>query len=149
MAIVGFQDNHGGQRRIAVQEAVGGRGLSEDPCTFMESLDYTGGELQVWSWGDGAHERLVATNVMETAPTSVVGMVNERSFPPDGGVGMSALALWSWYPKEGAEDELLFPKGAELRECKDVNGDWYHGTFMGMRGLFPAPYVRVLDNGSA
>jgi hypothetical protein len=63
---------------------------------------------------------------------------------------MRALASWSWYPKEGEGDnELLFPRGAEIRECFDVNGDWFFGVYMGAKGLFPAPYVRVLDKGPA
>jgi hypothetical protein len=83
---------------------------------------------------------------METAPTNVPDMVIEKAFPPDGGVGMKGIALWSWYPAVGADDELLFPKGAEIRECKDVNVDWFHGTYMGKKGLFPAPYVKM-DHG--
>jgi hypothetical protein len=58
---------------------------------------------------------------------------------------MTALAEWGWFPKEGADDELLFPRGAEIRECKDVNGDWWHGTYMGTQGLFPSPYVKILE----
>jgi hypothetical protein len=61
---------------------------------------------------------------------------------------MKALAMWSWYPKEeDGDNELLFPKGAEVRECVDVNGDWFWGVYMGAKGLFPAPYVKVLDKG--
>jgi hypothetical protein len=58
---------------------------------------------------------------------------------------MKCLAEWAWYPAPGADDELLFPKGALVAECKDVTEDWAHGTYMGKRGLFPSPYVRVLD----
>ena len=43
------------------------------------------------------------------------------------------------------EGELAFPRGAEVRECVDVNTDWFFGAYMGKKGLFPAPYVRVLD----
>lgn len=59
---------------------------------------------------------------------------------------MRATAGWAWYPKAGADDELLFPKGAEIREVEDVNGDWSHGSYMGVQGLLPAPYVRILDS---
>jgi hypothetical protein len=42
------------------------------------------------------------------------------------------------------EDELMFPKGAEVLEVEDVNGEWFHGLYMGKQGLFPAPYVRLV-----
>jgi len=146
MIIVGFEDNRGGQRRVVVQDLVGGRDLHEEPSKVT---DATCAELQQWSWGDKPNLKLklVTTDVMKTAPTNSPGLVIESAFPPDGGIDMTSVALWSWYPAEGADDELLFPKGAEIRECKDVNGDWFHGTYMGKRGLFPAPYVRVLDKG--
>jgi hypothetical protein len=38
----------------------------------------------------------------------------------------------------------MFPKGAEIAEVEDVNGEWFHGFYMGAGGLFPAPYVRVV-----
>ena len=34
---------------------------------------------------------------------------------------------------------------AEVREVEDVNGDWFHGSYMGAQGLFPSPYVRVVE----
>lgn len=149
MNIVGFEDKHGGQRRVIVQDIVGGRGLSEQSCSYT---DHSGAELQKWTWGDGAHIRgdgthakLVTTDVMKTAPTTMPDLVLDTAFPPDGGVGMLAVALWPWWPAPEADDELMFPKGAEIRECKNVNDDWWHGTYMGKRGLFPAPYVKILD----
>lgn len=151
MVIVGFEDSHGGQRRVVMHDLVGGRGLVQEPSTITGP---SGGELQQWSWGegthvkfDGVHKKLVTTNVMETAPTNIPDMAFEKGFPPDGGVGMKGIALWSWYPAADADDELMFPKGAEIRECKDVNKDWFHGTYMGKKGLFPAPYVMILDHG--
>ncbi|KAH8821634.1 hypothetical protein F5884DRAFT_95932 [Xylogone sp. PMI_703] len=143
MVVVGFEDIRGGQCRVIVKDLVGGRGLHEESCT-QPDLNAMG--IQKWSWADGTHMRLATTDVSKTAPTSATGMSIEKSFPPDGGVGMKCLALWSWYRNEEADDELLFPKGADIMEVKDVNGDWYHGTYMGQRGLFPAPYVRPQSN---
>ncbi|OBT63299.1 hypothetical protein VE03_07935 [Pseudogymnoascus sp. 23342-1-I1] len=144
MITVGFEDARGGQRRVVVQDRVGGRGLFEEPAKTQDAVD---AGLQQWSWADGTRARLVANNVASTAPTGNPAMT--REFPPDGGMGMRAVALWSWYPKEGeGANELLFPRGAEVREVVDVNGDWFHGSFMGAKGLFPAPYVRVLDSAS-
>ena len=55
--------------------------------------------------------------------------------------------MWSYYPEEGegGKGELLFPKGAEVREVEDINEEWYFGVYAGEKGLFPAQYVRVLD----
>lgn len=148
MVIVGFEDDRGGQRRVIVHDLVGGHSLDIEPMLYP-SADHAAPELQKWSWGqdNDTFVRLVTTDPSKVAPTSVPGLMIERSFPPDGGIGMSTLAIWSWWPAEGASDELMFPKGAEVRECKDVNGDWFWGCYMGAKGLFPAPYVRVLEDG--
>jgi hypothetical protein len=151
MVIVGFEDSHGGQRRVVVQDLVGGRGIQKEPYVDTEHAD---GSLMKWSWGDGVHIRgdhthvkLVTSDVMRTAPTHTPGLVLDTAFPPDGGVGMSGVVGWAWYPAPEGDDELMFPKGAVVKECKDVNGDWFHGTYMGKQGLFPAPYVKILDRG--
>ncbi|KAK8172401.1 hypothetical protein BKA80DRAFT_21826 [Phyllosticta citrichinensis] len=67
-----------------------------------------------------------------------------QAFPPDGGLGLRAVALWSYYPAPHVRDELAFPKGAEIREAEDINGDWFWGVYAGAKGLFPGAYVRVL-----
>lgn len=148
MIIVGFIEIGGGQRRVIENDLVGGRALHEE---LSQSLDHAGLDLQQWSWADGKFVRLVTTDVAATAPpSSSSSLTLTNKFPPDGGVGMRALVMWSWYPKEGgADDELLITRGAEVRECVDVNGDWFHGVYMGAKGLFPAPYVKVLDKGPA
>lgn len=102
-----------------------------------------GPRLQKWSWkaANGSRlERLVAVDVAATAPD-----LGTELFPPDGGAGLKAVAKWSWYPQPGTTDELLFPRGAEVREVEDVNGEWLFGSYMGAEGLFPAPYVRVIE----
>ncbi|POS84011.1 hypothetical protein EPUL_004940 [Erysiphe pulchra] len=168
MAIVGFQDKYDGQHRYIVNDMVGGRSLQQKPCTIPELTDREG--LQVWSWGDGLHVRgdnshakLVTIDVQKSTKSSSgsYSLVNKStatdSFPPDGGVGMKAIAIWAWFPSttnndkndnnnnDNDDDELFFPRGAEIRECKDVNGDWFHGTYMGRQGLFPANHVRILE----
>jgi hypothetical protein len=141
MAIVGFVAGKDGVlRRRVLEDWVGGRKLG------FEKHDALPG-LQVCYWfEDGRRmERLVTLDVAATAmdPDADVGVRSRwtNGFPPDGGSGMRALAKWAWYPAAGAEDELLFPKGAEVREIEDVNGEWFHGVYMGAKGLFPAPYV--------
>ena len=64
--------------------------------------------------------------------------------PPDGGVGLRCLAMWSWFPADGVADELAFPKNAEIREAEQINQDWFWGVYAGEKGLFPANHVRVM-----
>jgi Zn finger protein HypA/HybF involved in hydrogenase expression len=143
MIVVGFDDSRGGQRRVIVNDLVGGRTLHEEPSN---SLDHAGLDLQQWSWVEPPQMRLVTTHVAAVAPTSSAGLTLTTNFPPEGGAGMRALVQWSWYPKEGeGKDELLIPRGAEVREVVNVNGDWFYGVYMGAKGLFPAPYVRLMD----
>lgn len=101
MIVVGFEDSEAGQRRIVVEDLVGG--------VFLD--------------GDGD------------------GDAGGRAR------GMRVLALWGWWPQEGVAgaDELAFPKWAEIRECEDMNGDWYAGVYCGDRGLFPSAYVRFCE----
>lgn len=70
-------------------------------------------------------------------------------FPPSGGVGLRLLALYSYYPEDGVTDELFFPRGAEITEAEDINGDWLWGIYAGAAGLFPGGgYVQVLADES-
>lgn len=147
MVVVGFTDGKIGQWRYIAQDLVGGRGLRFEPADKPEHRE-KGLQKWVWQRGDQTAARLVTRDVSETAPSSDGSTNFTQSFPPDGGVGMKASARWGWYPKSGADDELLFPRGAEIKEIEDVNGDWYFGTYMGSRGLFPAPYVRPDQNSS-
>ena len=57
---------------------------------------------------------------------------------------MRLRARWSWWPREGATDELMFPIGAEIREAEDINGDWWVGCYAGSKGLFPNGYGRMI-----
>ncbi|KAI1494734.1 hypothetical protein F5X96DRAFT_676212 [Biscogniauxia mediterranea] len=186
MAVVGFTEGKGAQRRYIIQDIVGGRCLHMEPYESSSSSSSEQPRLQKWWWGpDHARtEKLVTTDVADTAPPLIPSSSSppppppppkspprsnnsntatatptitttspleaddngaRSGFPPDGGVGLRATAVWSWYPQPGAEDELLFPKGAEVREVEDVNGDWFFGSYMGAKGLFPAPYVRVFE----
>lgn len=137
MVIVGFQGGKGGQKRYVVHDLVGGQRLTIEPFAHDP-------RTQRWTWyeGDVKCERLVARDVAETPSQTAL---SSEAFPPDGGCGWRAVARWAWYPAAGAHDELLFPKGAEICEIEDANGEWFHGVYMGNKGLFPAPYVRVLE----
>ena len=137
--------------RIVTNDLVGGHKVTvEDVATFTASLSSpsagaAGGMIPSaagkWSWRENSEgkrsSRLRA--VMVNAQTS--------KFPPDGGFGKRCLAMWSYYPEEGegGKGELLFPKGAEVREVEDINEEWYFGVYAGEKGLFPAQYVKFLN----
>ncbi|KAI1432921.1 hypothetical protein GGR50DRAFT_671446 [Xylaria sp. CBS 124048] len=136
MSMVGFVEEDGGQRRVVLQDIVGGYGLSIE----AHEIDRT---LQRWCWyvNGSKIQRLATVDVAASPPEQLRRHGDE--FPPDGGAGSRGAAVWSWYPAPDADDELMFPRGAEVREIEDVNGDWCFGSYMGAKGLFPTPYVRI------
>ncbi len=162
MVVLAFEDLQGGQRRVVLRDLVGGWELAmenvrlpQSPATMSPPLGSasTGGvEVHKWSWAPGTKARLVSSDVAVpvtlhtwSALQAIPGLTND--FPLDGGSGMCAVAMWSWWPSENereGEGELAFPRGAQVGECVDVNTDWFFGSYMGRKGLFPAPYVRVL-----
>ncbi|KAI1106268.1 hypothetical protein F4804DRAFT_301350 [Jackrogersella minutella] len=147
MAITGFTESSLRQKRCISRDVVGGKSLRMEPyegaTSSSEEEHRQEPHLQKWSWKgqDGSRlEKFVAVDVAATAPS-----LGTELFPPDGGAGLKAVARWSWYPQADTTDELLFPKGAEIREVEDVNGEWLFGSYMGAEGLFPAPYVRIIE----
>ena len=144
MVIIGFEDSSIGQRRIIVEDLVGGHAFNNDIST-AEKIE--------WRWGEGQQRQ--AKTISKASPSSI-SITSEDSnpvappalfakYPPSGGVGMHVLAKWSWWPQEGADDELAFPKGAEIRECEDINGDWFWGVYCARKGLFPSNYGRIIE----
>ncbi|KAL2849535.1 hypothetical protein BJY01DRAFT_210465 [Aspergillus pseudoustus] len=124
-----------------------------------------------WSWKEGSERRKKTSRVRSAwnterdrdvrtpnsdpcTPTSLnpgspqspstASISNVRRFPPDGGVGLIVHAMWSWIPEERDQDELLFPRGAEITEAENINDDWYWGCYAGMTGLFPGSHVKVV-----
>ncbi|KAI1809551.1 hypothetical protein GGS20DRAFT_281038 [Poronia punctata] len=137
MSIFGFVEDKAGQMRVVMSDLVGGSRLWVEPHE-------TDRALQKWCWPSGATDvhRDVTVNVAASPPEQT------RDYPPNGGIGLRGTASWPWYPAPDAEDELMFPRGAEIREITDVNGDWCFGTYMGVKGLFPSPYVKVAASAS-
>ncbi|RWA08140.1 hypothetical protein EKO27_g6970 [Xylaria grammica] len=140
MSIIGFVEDKGGQSRVITQDIVGGCGLSIED----HESDQT---LQKWCWygGGSKAQRLVTVDV----GTTLAGQQQQdQDFPPDGGAGLRGYAVWPWYPASNADDELMFPRGAEVREIEDVNGDWLYGSYMGAKGLYPTQYVKITSPGA-
>ncbi|KAB8077219.1 hypothetical protein BDV29DRAFT_168581 [Aspergillus leporis] len=113
-----------------------------------------------WSWKEGAERRKKASRLRaplasshsdrtnthsepSTPTTPAQNTSSSRRFPPDGGVGLVVHALWPWYPEAGVQDELMFPRGAEITEAENINDDWYWGCYAGATGLFPGTHVFV------
>ncbi|KAM3517500.1 hypothetical protein NHJ13051_008920 [Beauveria bassiana] len=133
MVVIGFAPGEVGHWRFIERDLVGGRKLRIEPVADESQSDTPS---QKWSWKqeDQKLERLVTQEVSATAPNSDDSVTYTTLFPPDGGVGLRVSAKWAWFPREEADDELLFPRGAEIREVEDVNGDWYFGVYMGAKG---------------
>ena len=95
---------------------------------------------------DGAQRRMVVRDLVGgyALKEEEEMTVRVQRYPPDGGVGLRLLARWAYWPDEGVEDELAFPRGAEIREAADINGDWYWGVYCGVGKLFPANHVTAV-----
>ena len=95
---------------------------------------------------DGAQRRMVVRDLVGgyALKEEEEMTVRVQRYPPDGGVGLRLLARWAYWPDEGVEDELAFPRGAEIREAADINGDWYWGVYCGVGRLFPANHVTAV-----
>lgn len=157
MIITGFQDSP--YRRVVINDLVGGHALKDDiasPYSPSEPRSPRGeGE---WTWRDGQQlqsrtitKRHTNSSNNSTPPIRDPALPIQRQqqqpsrFPPDGGIGRKVLATWSFWPEEGAENELAFPKGAIVVEAEDINGDWFWGIYAGNKGLFPGNYGRVIE----
>jgi len=53
-------------------------------------------------------------------------------------------ALWTRVPDDGIQDELQFPRGAEITDVVDVNGEWGWGVYCNKGGLLPLAYCRAV-----
>jgi hypothetical protein len=154
--VVGFQDGEDGQRRIVTRDLVGGLAMkdidsTDNPRSPTSAVTAERSKESTWSWRDtdGSIQRFSRQHPSPSGssaqPSSLqMQLPPQQRFPPDGGVGLRVQALWSYFPGEGVEDELGFPKGAEVREAEDINGDWFWGVYCGAKGLFPGNYGRVV-----
>ena len=136
MIVIDLASNPGGGRRTVVRDLVGGHALQED-----ENQEENGGTVRKseWKWKE---ENTIRTFAMQKR--SSTSNASQASFPPSGGTGLRATALWSYYPQEGVQDELSFPRAAVITEAVDINGDWFWGVYCGKGGLWPGDYARVV-----
>lgn len=147
-----------GWRRVVVREVVGGWGVDDSAAGASSQRDRDGGnggrkgmgmsmgekEFK-WRSPDGTlqHYKVPSSHSSHSSSYSASSSSYPAPtrFPPDGGTGLRLVARWSYWPDEGVQDELGFPRGAEIREAVDINGDWYFGVYCGRGGLLPAGFV--------
>lgn len=139
MIVYFFRDTAQGQTRTVVNDLVGGHFLKDEP-DGAAGIAPTADERRYTHGQDG---QSVTTSRASMQPQP--GEVGRGVYPPDGGVGKKCFGRWSWIPKEGVVDELMFPKGAEITEVLDLNESWSEGSYAGRKGVFPTKYVRVLE----
>ena len=163
MIVAGFQDSPTGQKRVVINDLVGGQALKDDLIAGSGSSDNDAvAAYEEWTWRDGAQVQvrtITKSHLPVPAPaapepssssTTKSPLLHQHAppqhFPPDGGVGMKVLACWSYWPaEEGADNELTFPKGAVVVEAEDINRDWFWGVYAGRKGIFPGNYGMVLE----
>ncbi|KAJ9662167.1 hypothetical protein H2198_001518 [Neophaeococcomyces mojaviensis] len=164
MIILAFEadeDGDGGMRRVVKRDLVGGWKLTEDdmrawsashPATLGQSGQVASpphspplSNRGTWTWRDDSSSGRKSTRSRTATLTSANGNLASR-FPPDGGFGKRGLVYYSYWPEEGedGEGELRLPRGAEVGEIEDVNGDWWSGVYCGDIGVMPFGYVREL-----
>ncbi|GAM87276.1 hypothetical protein ANO11243_052980 [Dothideomycetidae sp. 11243] len=172
MTVVAFQerDRDRALLRVVLRDMVGGWALKESPPQpTTQGPEHVSAFRWRWRETDGsAAAAPVAHTSNQTAaspggvsggpaavtpPPSVylnaqTGVLApaQPAFPPDGGVGLRVRALWGYFPAPNgqADDELTFPRAAEITEAEDINGDWFWGVYAGKKGLFPGNYGRVV-----
>lgn len=147
MVVVGFAEGRHGRWRYVERDLVGGRVLRSEPADGPEPQAQAQ-RLLKWSWRAGTEtsERLVTRDAADAVDKNDSGTPAAVKFPPDGGSGSRATAKWAWYPQADDEQDLWFPRGAEIAEVENINGDWMCGTYMGSDGTFPAPLVVMKED---
>lgn len=114
--------------RLVLENVGGGWALRDNDAAYTED-DLVPNQ---WSWRDTE----AASGRQTKQRSEHTQLQRSRS---------TMQALWTRIPDEEATDELTFPRGAEITEVVDINGDWAWGIYCGAGGLFPANYGRVLE----
>lgn len=155
-------DSDGGMRRIVKADLVGGWKMSEADMRLWNQQHniYTSPPTSpplagfgassrggTWTWKeDQTGTRKTRSRASTLSNANNVTSQGVSRFPPDGGFGKSGVAFYAYWPEEGpdGEGELRLPRGAEVAEIEDVNGDWWSGVYAGDLGVFPYGYVREM-----
>ncbi|KAK5118413.1 hypothetical protein LTR62_002927 [Meristemomyces frigidus] len=60
----------------------------------------------------------------------------------DAATGNRCLAAYNYFPRNEGNDDLVFPKNAEISEVYEDHPEWFSGIYCGKLGLFPSSHVR-------
>ncbi|MBA7489645.1 hypothetical protein ES702_00179 [subsurface metagenome] len=166
MIVLAFEadDEDGAMRRVVKNDLVGGRKMNDSDISAwnaQHNLHVSAASPPTspplvargtWIWkenADGTRKTRSRTSTLTgggaAAGTSFAGSnAGTLRFPPDGGFGSRGSAVYPYWPEEGegGAGELVLPRGAEVTEMEDINGDWWSGVFAGDVGVFPGGYVR-------
>lgn len=149
-------EGDGGMRRVIKHDLVGGWKMSDAEMKAwntqhnLYATPPTSPPLTVrgtWSWKEdptGTHKGTRSrSSTLSNVNNGLAPNMNMR-FPPDGGFGKRGQAFYAYWPEEGEDGagELRIPRGAEVSEIEDVNGDWWSGVYAGDVGIFPFGYIR-------
>ena len=143
MSVVGFEDSSAGQRRVIVKDIVGGHALEDSGGQASHtavSQEFT------WQDGDQRQVRTLSRLSVSDEPTAAGATESPQSHTWIETPALRALAIWSYWPESEGQDDLTFPRGAEVCEIENINSDWCLGYYAGKLGFFPAKYVRVLNS---
>ena len=164
-------DELGHQRRIILDDLVGGWKCTDDDIrawneamrrnnhvrdgaaivdsTLPNHGPDTPEQTGRWHWHDdpGSATRKSRSRVSMSAMLASLASepaATQSSFPPSGGFGFKAQAMWSYLPADGddGKGEIMFPKNAELGEIEEINEDWWRGVYAGEEGLIYARFAR-------
>lgn len=138
MAVVAYRKEPYGRRRVVVDNKIGGISLQKENYNERQ-------EKWIWPTGFGKWaSRLVSKSVEDIVLAQDAAGCTPHH-PSSGGEGRHAHALYSWFPDGSPErqNELLFPRGAEISEVVEVSGEFWEGSYMGKVGIFPISYVQL------
>lgn len=152
-------DNDGGQRRVVMNDLVGGWKTPEEAMADWNaeveaSRDQANGGDGTSSPDSATARRFARTRTSSwsadpSSPTLGSPFSSSSRFPPDGGSGLRGVAWYSYFPEdvERGPNDLVFPIGAEIREVRinEEYPDWYGGVYAGDRGLLPTSYLRIVS----
>merc|ERR1712083_492690 len=69
---------------------------------------------------------------------------DEQASRGGGGGGITAIALYDYQAQ--ADDEISFDPNDIISNIEMVDNDWWAGVLRGVRGMFPANFVQLLDS---
>ena len=148
MIVIGFESDMEAQRRLVLNDLIGGHRMKEEDVEKYNANKGTPPVSGTWSWTESYDGRKTsrARALSGANGNGSSAATSSSKFPPEGGEGRRCLATYRYYPEEGeaGKGELMFPRGAEVREVEDINEEWSSGVYMGASGLFLTAFTTAI-----